>query len=198
MQARFFASARLHDDAARSERFQHAMVRAKRTDQLVGLLYLDLDDFKPVNDALGHKCGDQLLQTVAARLRRSVREEDTIARLGGDEFAVILEHLSRARDAEATAKKLLRTVARPYLLEGRKARVTASIGIAVYPIDGEDVETLVNRADGAMYRAKTERRNDYRFWGEPARYSQAGATTRTGPPRTARRTPRTRAGGSDC
>ena len=163
-----------------SERFQHAMVRAKRTDQLVGLLYLDLDEFKPVNDALGHKCGDQLLQTVAARLRRSVREEDTIARLGGDEFAVILDHLSRARDAAATAKKLLRTVARPYLLEGRKARVTASIGIAVYPIDGEDVETLVNRADGAMYRAKTERRNDYRFWGDPARYSQAGATTRTG------------------
>lgn len=163
-----------------SERFRHAMARAKRTDQLVGLLYLDLDDFKPVNDALGHKCGDQLLQTVAARLRRSVREEDTIARLGGDEFAVILEHLSRARDAAATAKKLLRTVARPFLLEGRKARVTASIGIAVYPIDGEDVETLVNRADGAMYRAKTERRNDYRFWGDPARYSQASATTRTG------------------
>jgi diguanylate cyclase (GGDEF)-like protein/PAS domain S-box-containing protein len=161
-----------------SERFRHAMVRAKRADQLVGLLYLDLDDFKPVNDALGHKCGDQLLQAVAARLRRSVREEDTIARLGGDEFAVILEYLARARDAEATAKKLLRAVARPYLLEGRTARVTASIGIAVFPSDGEDVETLIKCADVAMYRAKSERRNDYRFWGDPVRDSRASAATR--------------------
>jgi diguanylate cyclase (GGDEF)-like protein/PAS domain S-box-containing protein len=161
-----------------SERFRHAMVRAKRAGLRVGLLYLDLDGFKPVNDSLGHKCGDKLLQTVARRLKRSVREEDTVARLGGDEFAVILEHLSRPRDAAATAKKLLHAVARPYLLERHKARVTASIGITIYPFDGEDVETLVNRADGAMYRAKTERRNDYRFWGDPALYSRAGAPTR--------------------
>jgi diguanylate cyclase (GGDEF)-like protein/PAS domain S-box-containing protein len=170
-----------------NERFRHAMVRAKRANQLVGLLYLDLDDFKPVNDRLGHRCGDLLLQTVAARLRRSVREEDTIARLGGDEFAVILEHLSRAQDAAASARKLLRTVARPYLLEGRRARVTASIGIAVYPADGEDVETLVNRADGAMYRAKTERRNDFRFWKDPARYAPDGATARKAASRPQRR-----------
>jgi diguanylate cyclase (GGDEF)-like protein/PAS domain S-box-containing protein len=161
-----------------SERFRHAMVRAKRAASLVALLYLDLDGFKPVNDALGHKCGDKLLQTVARRLQRSVREEDTIARLGGDEFAVILEQLSRPRDAAATARKLLHALARPYLLEGHKAKLTASIGITVYPLDGADVDTLVKRADGAMYRAKTERRNDYRFWGDPALYLRADAPAR--------------------
>jgi diguanylate cyclase (GGDEF)-like protein/PAS domain S-box-containing protein len=161
-----------------SERFRHAMARAKRAGHLVGLLYLDLDRFKPVNDSLGHKCGDQLLQTVARRIKRLVREEDTIARLGGDEFAVILEHLSRPRDAAATARKLLRALARPFLLEGHKASITASIGITVYPLDGDDVETLVKRADGAMYRAKTERRNDYRFAGDPSLYSQADEKSR--------------------
>lgn len=161
-----------------SERFRHAMARAKRAGHLVGLLYLDLDRFKPVNDSLGHKCGDQLLQTVARRIRRSVREEDTIARLGGDEFAVILEQLSKPRDAAATARKLLHALARPFLLEGHKARITASIGITVYPLDGDDVETLLKRADGAMYRVKTQRRNDYRFSGDPSLYLQADVATR--------------------
>lgn len=161
-----------------SERFRHAMVRAKRASHLVGLLYLDLDRFKPVNDLLGHKCGDMLLQTVAKRLKRSVREEDMIARLGGDEFAVILEHLSRPRDAAATARKLLHALARPFLLQGHQARITASIGISVYPFDGDDVETLIKRADGAMYRAKTGHRNDYRFWRAPSLHPQAGGNTR--------------------
>jgi len=161
-----------------SERFRHAMVRAKRASHLVGLLYLDLDRFKPVNDLLGHQCGDMLLQTVAKRLKRSVREEDMIARLGGDEFAVILEHLSRPRDAAATARKLLHALDRPFLLQGHQARITASIGISVYPFDGDDVETLIKRADGAMYRAKTGHRNDYRFWRAPSLHPQAGGNTR--------------------
>ena len=161
-----------------SERFRHAMARAKRAGHLVGLLYVDLDRFKPVNDALGHKCGDRLLQTVARRLKRSVREEDTIARLGGDEFAVILEHLSRPRDAAATARKLLHALARPFVLDGHRARITASIGITVYPLDGDNVETLLKRADGAMYRAKSERSNDYRFWGDPSLYARAEVATR--------------------
>jgi len=151
-----------------SERFRHAIVRAKRGKHLVALLYLDLDGFKPVNDALGHRCGDRLLQTVARRLQRSVREVDTVARLGGDEFAVILEQLTQPQDSAPTAKKLLRALARPYLLEGHKAKITASIGITVYPLDGDNVDILLRHADGAMYRAKTERRNDYRFWGDPA------------------------------
>jgi diguanylate cyclase (GGDEF)-like protein/PAS domain S-box-containing protein len=161
-----------------SERFRQAMVRAKRAGHPVGLLYLDLDRFKPVNDSLGHACGDKLLQTVAKRLKRSVRDEDTIARLGGDEFAVILEHLSRPPDAAATATKLLHALARPFLLDGHKANITASIGITVYPFDGDDVKTLLKRADGAMYRAKTERRNDYQFWRAPSRHPQADRNTR--------------------
>ncbi len=161
-----------------NERLRHALARAKRAGHLVGLLYLDLDRFKPVNDSLGHKCGDKLLQTVARRMQRLVREGDTIARLGGDEFAVILEHLSRPRDAEVTATKLLHALARPFLLEGHKANITASIGITVYPLDGDDVETLLKRADGAMYRVKTERSNDYRFWSDLTRYSQAGVVAR--------------------
>jgi len=146
------------------EQFRRALVRAKRAGHLVGLLYLDLDRFKPVNDRLGHKCGDLLLQTVAKRLKGSVREEDTIARLGGDEFAVILEHLSAPRDAAATATKILRALARPFSLEGHQARVTASIGISIYPLDAGRPETLIDYADAAMYRAKTGRRNSYRFW----------------------------------
>ena len=161
-----------------SERFRHAMVRARRANHLVALLYMDLDGFKPVNDALGHKRGDRLLQTVARRLTRSVREEDTVARLGGDEFAVILEQLAKPQDAAASAKKLLRALARPYRLDRHTARITASIGITIYPLDGEEVETLVHRADGAMYRAKSERRNDYRFWGDDARRPRAAAAIR--------------------
>jgi len=164
-----------------SERFRHAMARAKRAGHLVGLLFLDLDRFKPVNDSLGHKCGDQLLQAVARRIKQSVREGDTIARLGGDEFAVILEHLSRPRDAAPTARKLLHALARPFLLKGHKARITASIGITIYPFDGDDVESLLRRADGAMYRAKTERRNDYRFWAGPSLSARRQARSRGAP-----------------
>lgn len=168
-----------------SEQFRRAMARAKRDGHLVALLYLDLDGFKPVNDRLGHRCGDRLLQTVARRLQRSVREGDTVARLGGDEFAVVLEQLSQPRDSAATAKKLLRALARPYWVEGHKAKVTASIGITVYPLDGDDVDSLLKRSDSAMYRAKTERRNDYRFWGDPGIRTRGRPIARTGegPPR---------------
>jgi diguanylate cyclase (GGDEF)-like protein/PAS domain S-box-containing protein len=161
-----------------SEQFRQAMARARRAGRLVGLLYLDLDRFKPVNDRLGHERGDKLLRTVAKRLRALVREEDTVARLGGDEFAVMLEHLSRPRDAAPTARKILRALTRPFLLDGHKVSVTASVGIAVYPLDGDSVETLIERADRAMYRAKKGRGNEYRFWGDPSRHAQAGAAVR--------------------
>jgi diguanylate cyclase (GGDEF)-like protein/PAS domain S-box-containing protein len=151
-----------------SEQLRQAQARAKRAGGLVALLYLDLDRFKPVNDQLGHQCGDQLLRAVARRLRGLVREQDTVARLGGDEFAVILEGLTRPRDAVPTARKVLRELSRPYRLEGRKADVSASVGIAVYPIDGDKVGMLIRRADRAMYRAKKARGNDFRFWSPPA------------------------------
>ena len=160
------------------EQFRQATARAKRAGRLVALLYLDLDRFKPVNDRLGHECGDQLLRTAARRLRGMVRAEDTVARLGGDEFAVILERLSRPRDAAPTARKLLRALNRPFRLEGHKASVTASVGIAVYPLDGDNVDILLKRADRAMYRAKKGRGNEYRFWSDPSRHAQAGAAVR--------------------
>jgi diguanylate cyclase (GGDEF)-like protein/PAS domain S-box-containing protein len=150
-----------------SEQFRQAITRAKRAGRLVGLLYLDLDRFKPVNDRLGHACGDQLLRTVARRLRGLVRAEDTVARLGGDEFAVILEHLPRPQDAAPTARKILRALTRPFQLDGHRAGVTASVGIAIYPLDGASVEILLKRADRAMYRAKSGRGNEFRFWGDP-------------------------------
>jgi diguanylate cyclase (GGDEF)-like protein/PAS domain S-box-containing protein len=152
-----------------SEQFRQAMARAKRAGRMVGLLYLDLDRFKPVNDRLGHACGDRLLRTVAKRLRALVREEDTVARLSGDEFAVMLEHLSQPGDAAPTATKILRALSRPFLLDGHEARITASVGIAVYPLDGLNLGILLERADRAMYRAKSGRGNEYRFWGNPSR-----------------------------
>ena len=168
-----------------NEQFRQAMARAKRAGRLVALLYLDLDGFKPVNDLLGHGSGDKLLRTVARRLRRLVREEDTIARLGGDEFAVILEHLARPQDAVPTARKLLRALSRPYRLGGRRASVTASVGIAVYPLDGDSVETLLRRADRAMYRAKKGGGNAYRFGGKPSRAQarRTGTGRQQGPAR---------------
>jgi diguanylate cyclase (GGDEF)-like protein/PAS domain S-box-containing protein len=160
------------------EQFRQATARAKRAGRLVGLLYLDLDRFKPVNDRLGHECGDKLLRTAARRLRGLVRAEDTVARLGGDEFAVILEHLSRPRDAAPTARKILRALTRPFLLDRHKASVSASVGIALYPLDGDSVDILLKRADRAMYQAKKGRGNGYRFWGDPSRRAQAGAAVR--------------------
>jgi diguanylate cyclase (GGDEF)-like protein/PAS domain S-box-containing protein len=151
------------------EQFRQAMARSKRAGRLAGLLYLDLDRFKAVNDRLGHECGDKLLRTVAKRLRALVREEDTIARLGGDEFAVILERLPRPLDAAPTARKILRALTRPFLLDGHRAGVMASVGIAVYPLDGGSAEILLKRADRAMYRAKKAGGGEFRFWRTPSR-----------------------------
>ena len=163
-----------------SEQLRQAMARAKRAGRLVGLLYLDLDRFKPVNDRLGHACGDRLLRTVAKRLSALVREEDTVARPGGDEFAVILERLSRPLDAAATARKVLRALNRPFRLEGHKANVTASVGVAVYPLDGDSVGVLLKRADRAMYRAKTGGGNEYRFRSDRFRYPRTASLSHPG------------------
>ncbi|MGH8640570.1 MAG: diguanylate cyclase domain-containing protein, partial [Burkholderiales bacterium] len=129
----------------------------------VALLYFDLDGFKLVNDQLGHECGDRLLQAAAKRVKALVREEDTVARLGGDEFGIILESLSRPADAAPTAGKLLRALSRPFFFGGQQARVTASVGITVYPSDGDSAGILLERADRAMYRAKRGGGGEYRF-----------------------------------
>lgn len=130
--------------------FEHA----RRNRSSLGLLYLDLDGFKQVNDELGHHAGDQFLRAVAARLRAALRAGDTVARLGGDEFVVVLPGLGHAGEARAVAQKVLDAIAQPLEVEGRVVRPGASIGVAVHPDDAAEAETLLRRADKAMYRAK--------------------------------------------
>ncbi len=145
------------------DRLKHELAQARRAKQIVGLLFLDLNGFKPVNDGLGHAIGDLLLKAVAQRLLSSVRASDTIARWGGDEFTVILHDLNRVEGAAVVAQKILHALSQPFFLDGRDVSVTASIGITVYPLDSETVEGLLKNADTAMYRAKAQA-NSYEFF----------------------------------
>lgn len=142
------------------------LARAKRYGDLIGVLFLDLDGFKPVNDSLGHAVGDLLLQTVAKRLKDGIREADTVARLGGDEFVVLLTDLPEARGAAEVARKLVDILATPYRVPTvqQPLHLSTSIGIALYPQDGDDVDTLLKHADIAMYQVKMQGRNGYRFF----------------------------------
>jgi diguanylate cyclase (GGDEF)-like protein/PAS domain S-box-containing protein len=145
------------------DRLAQVLRAAERRQALAALLFLDLDRFKQVNDTLGHAAGDQLLREVAVRLRHGVRKEDTVARLGGDEFTVILPELSDGEGAAKVARKLLEQLERPFILEDQAFQVSASIGIAIYPLDGQLPDLLLRAADQAMYRAKQEGRNGYWF-----------------------------------
>jgi diguanylate cyclase (GGDEF)-like protein/PAS domain S-box-containing protein len=145
------------------DRLTIALAHAKRQHTPVAVMFLDLDRFKFVNDTLGHSLGDELLRAIAARLRSVLREGDTIARMGGDEFTVLLTDLSTPTDAAKIAQKLLETVAYPVRVEGHELYATTSIGIALYPSDGDNAEALLKNADGAMYRAKEIGRNSYQL-----------------------------------
>jgi diguanylate cyclase (GGDEF)-like protein len=136
--------------------------QARRSGLGLATLFIDLDGFKAVNDAHGHAHGDRLLRAVAGRLRDSVRGEDTVARVGGDEFVLVLPSVRRRDGAARVVRKLIERLAQPFVLEGRELRIGASVGIALYPQDGEDEETLLRSADAAMYRAK-QRRAGYQF-----------------------------------
>ena len=138
------------------DRLEQAISIAKRESRQFALLYLDLDKFKPVNDTLGHAIGDELLQAVADRLRRQVRESDTVARIGGDEFAVILFSIARPEEAQGVANKISVAIATPFQLASQKESITigVSIGITIYPTDGAEAAALIVAADQAMYRAK--------------------------------------------
>ncbi|MDD5242105.1 MAG: EAL domain-containing protein [Sulfuricella sp.] len=146
------------------DRLQQAMARAERDHKLVALMLLDLDRFKLINDTLGHTAGDVLLMDAAGRIGECVRESDTVARLGGDEFTVILPDMDNAISASQVAQKIIDTLAMPFTLEGRQVFITASIGISLYPSNGESVETLTKAADIAMYHAKEQGRNNYQFF----------------------------------
>lgn len=147
------------------DRFERAIENARRAQQRCTLLFLDLDSFKVVNDTLGHAIGDDLLRSVAARLREALRRSDTLARLGGDEF-VVLTGSSQPEDASHLAVKLLAALREPFMLGGEQIRISASIGIAVYPDHGTDRNILMRAADIAMYSAKSQGRNRYQFFTE--------------------------------
>jgi diguanylate cyclase (GGDEF)-like protein/PAS domain S-box-containing protein len=145
------------------DRLNLALAHARRNSRTVAVMFLDLDEFKAVNDSLGHTVGDRLLQAVASRLIASVRSEDTVARMGGDEFTILLPDVGDGRGASTVARKVLESVAEPVLIDEHMLRITPSVGIALFPGDGFDPETLLRNADRAMYRAKQLGRNNYQY-----------------------------------
>ncbi|HEX8009356.1 MAG TPA: EAL domain-containing protein [Casimicrobiaceae bacterium] len=145
------------------DRLAQAIARARRSGQMLAVLFLDLDDFSDVNDSLGHAAGDRVLQTAAALLHASLREVDTIGRLGGDEFAIVLENVTGEDQATTVADKIKKAFLEPMAVDGREIFVSASVGIAVYPQCGETVDALLQSADVAMYHAKGQGRNAHAF-----------------------------------
>lgn len=146
------------------DRITQAIALAKRRGTQLALLFLDLDNFKHINDSLGHAAGDKLLQSVAQRLCACVRSSDTVSRLGGDEFVILVAQDKHAQDAVLIADKILAALAASHSIDEHDLHVTTSIGISTYPADGQDTETLIKNADIAMYHAKENGRNNYQFY----------------------------------
>jgi len=146
------------------ERVSRAIYHAQQHSGLVAVMFLDLDRFKYVNDTWGHVVGDLLLKEVAYRLTDCLHKTNTVARLGGDDFAIVLEKVKNTKQISDIAQRLLDAMLSPFYLEGHETFVTVSIGVSVYPNDGEDVDTLLKNADAAMYRAKERGRNNYQFF----------------------------------
>lgn len=146
------------------DRLEHAIAQAKRQKRQLAVLFLDLDRFKNINDSLGHAMGDELLKEVAARLQNILRDDDTAARLGGDEFTVLVENVEDPSQAAVVAAKIQEKFKAPFKIAGRELHVTTSIGISIYPEDGNDVADLTKNADAAMYQAKEQGRNSYRYY----------------------------------
>ena len=147
-----------------NDRFALVMAQARRNQQKIALMFLDLDQFKDINDTLGHEAGDRLLKKVADHLSQLLRKSDTIARMGGDEFVILLPGITRMEDVDKVAKKILNMFQKSFMLERHKFNITVSIGIAIYPDDAEDADTLLKKADIAMYKAKRHGRNNYQYY----------------------------------
>ena len=145
------------------DRLHQAIALASRNSTLVGVLFLDLDNFKEINDSLGHAFGDKVLQSVVNRLLTCVRASDTVSRLGGDEFVILLSEIKQPGDAGVKAGKILAAISAPFVIDSHKVHITASIGVATYPNDSKDPEDLIKKADKAMYKAKEQGCNNYRF-----------------------------------
>jgi diguanylate cyclase (GGDEF)-like protein/PAS domain S-box-containing protein len=147
-----------------NDRLTQAIALAERQGKQLAVMFIDLDYFKKINDSLGHDVGDKLLRSVAGRLMACVRRSDTVSRLGGDEFVVLLAQVEHAEDAAYSARKILRALAAPHIIDNKSLDINVSIGVSTYPSDGQDAEGLMNRADNAMYEAKEHGRNNYQFF----------------------------------
>lgn len=146
------------------QHFDNAIAEAKKANFIIAVIFLDLDNFKHYNDTFGHTIGDQLLQTVAGRLKSCVRKTDIVARLGGDEFIILLTHISEKEHVLAVAEKIRKTVCQPICVENDHLSITASMGISFYPDDGVESDILIRKADIAMYNAKDRGRNIYKLY----------------------------------
>jgi diguanylate cyclase (GGDEF)-like protein len=166
MLAHYDILTRLPNRALFADRLKHALQVAHRSDTKVGLMFLDIDKFKAINDSLGHQAGDQLLQSIAGRLISCVRESDTVCRQGGDEFMVLLEDISSITDIEIVAQKIMFEMSVAHQLGDEARIVSFSIGAAIYPDDASDDETLTQCADQAMYQAKDSGRNNFKLYKE--------------------------------
>lgn len=147
-----------------NDRLALALAQAHRNQQMLAIMFLDLDHFKTINDTLGHPIGDRLLQGVAQRLTSCIRESDTVARLGGDEFMLLLPGIVQADDVVKVAQRILENLKSPFYFDGHELHISTSIGIVLYPNDGGDAKTLLKNADSAMYHAKEQGRNSYQFY----------------------------------
>lgn len=163
-QAHHDALTGLPNRAVLRDRLEQVLEISKRSGEFAGLLFLDLDGFKHINDTLGHAVGDRLLQAVALRLTDCLRAEDTVARMGGDEFVVLLPSLQAPQDAANVAQEIVALLAAPILIGSHEGCVTASVGVSFFPFDGGDAETLMRNADAAMYKSKEQRRGGYRLY----------------------------------
>ncbi|MES2553806.1 MAG: diguanylate cyclase [Pseudomonadota bacterium] len=147
------------------DRLKHALMHAKRYKRRMGIMFLDIDYFKAINDTYGHAFGDELIKTVADRLSLCVRSSDTVCRLGGDEFVIVISEINNENDAAVIAEKILQGVSKPIEIEGHEAQVTMSIGIVIYDADADDTtDSLMKKADQSLYEMKREGRNGYRIY----------------------------------
>lgn len=146
------------------DRLKQTLALARRTRSRLAIMFLDLDGFKAINDNLGHDAGDELLKQVAKRLDECLRSSDTVARFGGDEFTIILPEIDDKESVTRVATKITEAIAKPYVINGSEARVTTSVGISVYPVDGQHANTLLKKADKAMYHAKRHGKNHHEFY----------------------------------
>ena len=146
-----------------TKRISAALANARRNENAMAVVYLDLDGFKQINDTLGHRVGDALLKSVARRLESVVREEDTVARVGGDEFMIALWQVANASDVATVTAKLVGIVSQPYVIEERSVTVTTSAGVGIYPDHGDDADSLMKSADAALYEAKRAGKNAFRI-----------------------------------